>query len=452
VAIAGRAGEFWFWDEYGCSVSVKSQGSPVGIVFLHQDPGNYLLLRCGSESEPKDARMQLVSVLEGARTTLAEANGGIVPEQWYSLRVGVSDGHIEAYLDDRLVLTGHTDLFGQGQIGLYTEGAQGAYFDDVWAESWGVFVDDFGKQEAGKWVAVSGEWLGPQKGAVARNGPGEALLLGGDPTWTDYVYGADVTGSKRAGAGIVFRASDAGRLVFRWAPEGCELPYAGQVQLVRVVGEQATVLAEAPATLAVAETHRFEASCEGSHVALCVDGERVLECAARALLEGGIGLYADGQGRVSFDNVSVRPPKKAQAAKILPRFESPGDSTMQAWATKSGQWTAQQEQATYWHVGDFFGDKAISFEIPSVGQRTGSATITLSSDPKDPQAGYRLLVATVEGQQQVTLALYRGQERLQEGRIAVPGGQNAELRVEHRGGHILAYISGQCILAQKIGR
>ncbi|MFQ5808433.1 MAG: hypothetical protein ACE5JM_02340 [Armatimonadota bacterium] len=452
LTIVGQAQQYWFWDDYSYSVAVKSAGGPAGAVFLYHDADNYLLLRCGPEADPEGAQTQLISVLDGAQTVLAERPGGIVPEQWYTLRVSVADGRIEAFLDDRPVLTAKTDAPGQGQIGLYTEGEQGAYFDDVWTESWTEFLDDFAEQMPGKWIPASGEWTGPQKGIVARNGDGEALLLSGDPAWTDYVYGADVKASKRAGVGIAFRASDAGRLVFRWGPQGSGLPYAGRVQLLRVVNDEATILGEAELQMGIAAPHRLEASCNGGHVALLVDGERVLQCVATSIVRGGIGLYADGQGRVTFDNVSVRGQKRARPARILPRFESPGDSTMQAWATKAGQWSAEEGKAAYWHVGDFFGDKSISFEIPAVGQRSGSATITLAADAKDPQSAYRLVVSTTQDQPTLELTVYRGQDRLQEGRVAVARGANAELRVEHKGDHVLAYVNGQCILTQKMGR
>ncbi|MGD8237506.1 MAG: hypothetical protein PVH68_03050 [Armatimonadota bacterium] len=452
LTIVGQAQQYWFWDDYSYSVAVKSQGGPAGAVFLYHDADNYLLFRCGPEADPEGARTQLISVVDGAQAVLAKAPGGIVPEQWYTLRVNVADGHIEAFLDDRPVLTAQTDALGQGQIGLYTEGEQGAYFDDVWTESWTVFRDDFAEQMPGKWIPASGEWTEPRRGTVARNGHEESLLVSGDPVWTDYVYGADVKASKRAGAGIAFRASDAGRLVFRWAPQGSGLPYAGRAQLLRVANGHTTVLGAAEAKMGVAASHRLEASCDGGHVALLVDGARVLECAAVAVLGGRIGLYADGQGRVTFDNVSVRAQKRARPAKILPRFESPGDTTMQAWATKSGQWMPGEGKAAHWHVGDFFGDKSISFEIPSVGQRSGSATIALSADPKDPQSAYRLVISTTQDDPTLQLTYYRGQERLQEGRVGVTKGGNAEVRVEHKGDHVLAYVNGQCILTQKMGR
>jgi hypothetical protein len=366
--------------------------------------------------------------------------------------VSISDGHIEAYLDDRLVLTAQTDLFGQGSIGLYAEGEPGAFFDDVRAESWTVFSDDFTNDQPGKWAVTSGTWAGPQKGAVTRNGRGEALLLSGDPAWTDYVYGADVKATRKTGAGIAFRAGDAGRFVFRLAPADSGLAYAGHAQLVRAAGDETTVIAEAPTPFAAGVDHRLEASCDGYHLGLFLDGERVLQAVALPILRGGIGLYADGQGRVSFGNVSVRPPRQPRAVKILPQFESPGDNTMQAWATKSGQWTAENDSPGFWHVADFFGDKTISFEIAAVGQRTGSASVTLSSDSQNPEAGHRLVVSTTEGEHVLKLALYKGATCLQEGQADVPADQKAELKLEHKGDHVLAYVNGQCILTHNMGR
>jgi len=450
LAIAGEAQQYWFWDDYSYSLAVKSSGGPVGAVFLYQDADNYLLFRCSSELDPEGPRTQLVSVVNGERTLLAEARGGIVPEYWYALRVNVSGGLIEAFVDDRPVLTARTDLFGQGQIGLYTEGEPGAYFDDVWVESWSVFMDDFAEREPGKWAPAGGDWEGPQKGTMAKSGGGEGLLISGDATWTNYVYGVDVKPSKGAGAGIAFRVGDAGKYVFRWAPRGSDLPYAGEAQLLRISHAEPAILASVPAKLAPAEVHRFKVACDGPHIALFVDEQRLIECADALLPGGAIGLYADGRSRVAFDNVSVRFPRGKRGAKIVPRFESPGDSTMQAWATKSGQWTAEKGRSGYWHVADFFGDNTISFEIAAVGRRSGSAAVTISRDPDDPGAAWRLVITTIRGRQTLKFALYHGEKCLQESQTDVPPGKNAEIRIQQKGNYILVHVNGQCILAHEM--
>ncbi len=151
--------ETWFWDNYHLGGSARSMGKgALGLVVLGQDEKNYLLFRWAS-SWAKDAqgdRAQLVEMVDGRPNVLAEKPGGFIPERWYQLDLGLCDGDIVCSIDGSPVLRGHSDRFGLGNPGVYSEGPEGSYFDDIVIEDYESFQDDFASLT--RWRAAQGDW------------------------------------------------------------------------------------------------------------------------------------------------------------------------------------------------------------------------------------------------------------------------------------------------------
>ena len=122
---------YWFWDVYRAQVSVKPiAAEAVGLCAYVQDATNYLLFRWKAGEAQAAAAKQLVLVRNGRERVLAEAPGGFAPGQWYRLAVEVGEGVAACSIDRDPVLRADTNAFGQGAVGLWTQG-EAVTFDDV---------------------------------------------------------------------------------------------------------------------------------------------------------------------------------------------------------------------------------------------------------------------------------------------------------------------------------
>ncbi len=113
------------WRNYRFGAVASGDGeSGIGIIFYCIDNQNSYLFRWGGTGSTKSyaGKKQLLRVLNGQVTVLAEADGGYDAYQWYRLDVYLKDGRITACIDDRPVF----DIFDrdllQGMVGLYLDG------------------------------------------------------------------------------------------------------------------------------------------------------------------------------------------------------------------------------------------------------------------------------------------------------------------------------------------
>jgi hypothetical protein len=80
---------------------------------------------------------QVVRVVEGKETVLAETSVQLKPVDWHTLRVQrntiISKDFIEAYVDGNLVLSVEDQTLGLGQVGLFVRGQSTLFFDSFHA-------------------------------------------------------------------------------------------------------------------------------------------------------------------------------------------------------------------------------------------------------------------------------------------------------------------------------
>lgn len=442
----------WFWSDYRFSVRVKSEGSPVGAIFHYQNPDNYSLLRWTAVDSPEGGKRQLVNVIGGERTVLAEKGGGFIPGLWYELEVATSHGLIYTFFDGVPSVAASTDAFGQGSVGLYVEAGPGAFFDDVWVLSWQVLAEDFDQHVPGKWRPNGGEWQVAERGMVVCAPSGPSRLLAGVPSWEDYIYGADVKVDKNVGAGIVAYESHRGSYVLRVAPANAAVPYGGKVELARLGPEPHTV-ASAPFAMKPGRFYRLKLLTVDGYLAAYVDDAMVLEAADAALSAGRIGLYAEGKGKAYFDNAYMRFHQDKRPVEIRAQFSDPGDESMVEWATRRGAWLppADPAEGSFWHKTAFFGDDRVEFTINDVGSVAGSVTISFAPDASRPEAGVSVVLATTEGAKTIVAQLLSGQTVLTEGQITIEDEESsARVRLTRRGNMVLTYINDQLVLQQPV--
>jgi hypothetical protein len=121
-----------FWCDYQASVSVKPFGGSFGLIFGYRDVDNFWLLRWSAESlAPTPAALELVVREQGVERVLDSVMLLSRAENWWRLGIRQHGERVDALLDGVTVLTVHDPASIGGAVGLYKEGSQEAYFDDL---------------------------------------------------------------------------------------------------------------------------------------------------------------------------------------------------------------------------------------------------------------------------------------------------------------------------------
>ncbi len=443
---------YWFWNNYSVSAAVRpTETDTLGLIAYFQDPENYIAARWTSAlSEADDAdRLQLVAVVGGESSVLAECRGGHTPGQWYRVELRICDGLMQVLVDDEPRLAARADLFGQGQPGLYCEGSAGTSFDSVAIVDWEVLADDFEQSNPGRWIAHAGTWHS-DAGRMRGSGSG-AVAFTGRPEWARYAYAADIAAEGKAGVGLAVCGVEDRYFALRIGVRGSGVPYEGHAQIVRVEGGQTTVLAGTPAVIAPNTTHRVRLVVDDGLLTGYVDDKRIIDAFDADATAGMVGLYADGAGAGVFDNVYVAMLPPRRIARVTKEFtEGNQHPEMAEWASTRAPWVKpEDDDGTWWSKGDYYGDKTIAFEIPGVGQSTGEVRLRLDTEPDDPQAGLMLVIAARQGSKTLTLTLLHGDEQIGQTTFEVAS-DPCPVRFERRGTWAVVVIDGSVVFNEKI--
>src|SRR6185312_3831206 len=95
----------------------------VGICADAQDDKNYYLLTWSPDAA---GSLDLYRVVDGERTLLARKAGGFMPGLWYEFGLRSAEGRLIAEVDHQPVLAARDVTFGEGKVGLYSEGKTGS--------------------------------------------------------------------------------------------------------------------------------------------------------------------------------------------------------------------------------------------------------------------------------------------------------------------------------------
>lgn len=433
-------GGHWFWDRYTAASAIKPMGSgAVGLVAYYQNDKNYLLMRWKRGAEEQDSALQLVAVRDGKEQVLAEKPGAYQPEQWYKLRLQVCEGVIQGLVDDELRLQAETPLFGQGQMGLYVEGKAGAFFDDVSTVEWELCRETFADKVPGKWSTVSG-WV-QQNGVMSYSG-GERSLCSAGGQWERYTCAVD-TASGGGGVGLVFGLQSAqDYCLLRWAPAGSKAAYHGKVQLARMSETGLAVLAEKPLPGNSAK-RMLRVSIADGLLTGTVDDSLRLQALAPGLTGGAIALYAEGKGQ--FDNVRLSLVPVRASAHVTKEFtEDAEHPEMGSWASTKAPWVAPAEgKDEWWSKGDYFGETVVTFTVPAVGSKSGSARATIGGEPGQ-KSGLTLTVTAVEKSKKLVLALTAAEQPVKSAEIEVEG--DAAISFGRESGLVVVRVNDEPVL------
>ncbi len=442
IAVAEK--DLWFWADYRLEASVRSLGSgAIGLLLLAQDESNYLAFRWASawDQGPRGNRAELLEVVGGEAKVLAQKPGGFAPDQWYKLSAAICDGHVECAIDGALLLEADAGRFGAGNPGLYAEGADRAFFDDVLIEDYETFREDFSTLT--RWETAAGEWS--LSGAGEARCTGDGLLTSGRPAWANYEVEATVApGKGRAGLELA-RQADGHAALFRLD--------GGKAQLLATGPEGETLIAERSLKTNGGKPLRLAASVEQGFVKTYVDGEAAVEGLVPNCLTGGIGLQAQGAKEARFSNVRVAFLKPKQPAQVTREFAKVSDHPeMAEWAGNRAPWVQPAEMApgaTWWTKGDYFGDATLSFKVRFVGLRDGTVKVSLNGEPEKPDQGVHLVLTATKGSKILRAQVLDGTREIGQGEVELSG-SSCSVRFARQGAHILVSVDDKPLIAQQL--
>lgn len=452
----------WSWRDCQYSLAFRSRGTDaaVGLAFYLQDKDNYLLLRWDNRltSAPDGPHLRLMAVVDGKRQTLAERDGGFYPDQWHQLRVNVCDEWVLCSVDGQEMMRATTPLFGHGKIGLYVEGPEGAWFDDVRVTSWMGMVDDFRGDQAWRWRQVQGTWNIGQR-AARPTSPDPSLLVTGSTLWSGYRLQAPVTSADSAGLAVCYQSPD-DYLLFRWAPATSSGPCAGKAQLVRITPGGQQVLAEAPLPTDIGATVQAVAIVETDHVSGSLDGRQLVAAVVPAPARGAVGLWCQGSEQTRFGSVTVEPVPRRMAARVTKEFTDTAEHPEMAdWAATTHAWirpVPSDAHKVWWSKGDYYGPLEVRLTLQQVGQAAGTLKVGLESDQTDSSAPDpagasasavepALWVTATSGSRTLALQLMLGGQQIAQAQVEAAGDE-CQLSLERRTGFLVVTADGAAVI------
>ena len=439
---------YWFWHNYVVSIACCPQSDDaVGLAFYYRGPGDYHLLRW--ESRNQGGRLQLLRVAGKARHVLGTATVGFNKGQWYQLKVRVIGQRAAAYVDGLPHLHVADPALVSGSIGLYSEGADGALFDDVQVAAPRDVHEDFEHPIKGKWTELGGTWTrrpGTLADAAApghhltASAPAEGRYVSGEEAWSGYTVGVDVVPPTAGSVGLVAHYQDeANFYLLELSPT--------EALLAKVLEGQRSELARAPAAAAPAKPHRLELTV-GRHILTGrLDGRIVVRRADADLRRGRAGLFVRAAKDAGFDDLAVAMPRRRQelfAGHEI--FEA--ETSMAKWAVQQSDWLAVADtlggrsQSVQWHRADFPADVEVRATIARLAAG-GTAWIILGGNGASVAGAYR--VRLDRGGDGCLVAIERGAKQVAQRKLKVAGSPKL-LSAERIGHAIVAHVDGKVAL------
>ena len=174
-----------------------------------------------------------------------------------------------------------------------------------------VFGDDFSRtqDDIGLWRTISGEWgirrtfdpNGVPEQFTYEAVPGVAgLVVAGAASWSDYRAGVSLKPGADGTAGLVICYGEDRYLLWRVV-----FANRAEAQLCAVHGDETAVLFSVPVACPPGQWYRLEAEVRGQSVRVFLDGEEMHRLDTQEPWAGGIGLAAESDARIYFDDVDA---------------------------------------------------------------------------------------------------------------------------------------------------
>ncbi len=441
----------WFWDNYRVEASCRPHSDAgFGLYFCAREPDAWFLLRWRMRPAP---RLEIVRRKDGREEVVASSPAGFMPDQWYALRVDVSDGRARAYVDGNLMVSAEDPSMCFGRIGLYAEDAErGVDFDDVSVQSRPQFFDDFEQVVVRQWLQLGGRWrwiAGRGEAASRRfavSCKGEAKAVTGLESWANYTFSADIGPFGAGEAGLCFHYQDEDNYyVCRWRRvEGREVR-----ELVKVANGASSILEqkEGPAR---PRQMRVAVKADDGYIQVRVDGELELQAFDTSLRAGKVGLYARGCPLAWFDNARVDFHAPAEPLASIHQVFS-HEASMQIWSGAESDWVRRYRyfdgvsRTVNWRRADFHGDVAEEVCVRALGDPPNVVGLVVGAPETSARTGYRFEAQRSGPGAAWKLALYQGARLAGETTLA-KGRNPYRFRLRRAGPFAAAYVDGRCVL------
>jgi len=461
---------YWFWDNYVLQAAVRWPGwGEVGLCGYLQNQDNYLLFRLLQSAPGPQA--QLVRVVHGTPTVLAEAPGPLAAGPWYHLRFVVTDERLQGFVDSRLLCEAGNGWFGQGRAGLYAayspiqaiagEEEADVRFDDVRVESELTFQDDPQAPGSVAWTDVrEAVQAALPAGTPLPVGPAATFRVAGDRDWRDYVLRVQVQPADESPVGVCFYYRDPANFYLLLGRPGASAR-KGTWELVRVVQGQAQTLAQGSGRFKPGSWQEVTVEANGGCLRAEVGPLSELTVVDPDLFTGErppagrVGLLA-ATAATQFRDVTVSFPSfQAEEPPVTAQFEA--EQTMAQWASREGAWQVGRD-GWVWHRGVFLDRQAVlNFPLPKC-PRGGKLQALVAGRDHDPAQGY-LLEATLQTDRPLTCQLKRRGEMVAQARTTTwqPGDlltleqMDHFVRVRLNGQPLLAYADEAPLSGEQIG-
>lgn len=437
------------WDGYEAKTAVKpiSDGY-VGLAFYLQDKDNYYVFRVmAAPTASAEARAQLVSVVGGKESVLAQAPACLLTGKWYSLGVVSHDGNLQGLLDGTVLCKAEDNTLSEGRIGLYAKTCATATFDDVSLRDYREFNDDFGPdgiipidQVAGTWDIAGGKLIGKPDPQTYTG-----IGLTGCSQWSDYRVEAQVIPNRSLGVGLYFGCVDAANYyLFRWGADR-QTPSQDIQELWRVSDAKGALLASSPAKLNRGAPQSIAVTMDRGYIAVEVGGKRVLDSIdITRESDGAVGYHVEGGAgsAAQFDNLRVTfCHAPAEPVSITEQFSK--EDTMADWARPIASWPGMGNRVYRWDLpvwGDF--DLRIQLAAHSV-RAARTIGLVLADTPEGIKGATPVAeLKTEKDSGKVECAVPEGTGQSGSGEF---GEQDPLLELQRRGACLLVRLDGQPI-------
>lgn len=470
------------WDQYFLETAVRTEyNSEVGIIAAYQDNNNYLLFRWKQRDYKASTapKAELIAVVNGEKKVLASSIRGYEPAQWYRLRLNLGWRHVQALIDDQLLLEAVNPGPIEGRVGLYANGSanpQRPKVDDLTASMFVITDKETGKTindaadalrttsmvlfddvRVGSWLTTpdllagdrypvdrTGKWI-TNDGVLQSRSSGS--LMTGSYGWSRYTSTARVQIPRNGTVGMYFHMNQGGNgYVWVLTPDGQQLLPVKQNVWQPAIDHDSLGLKPG-------EWGDLRVEADGPYVALYFNNKRVMEHYDVTRTAGRCGFSTQVPG-VQLGGLSVSLTEAQRRVKVINDFFSK-DRYLVTWSSAEADWypaftprsyitPAGQPHAVvgaaaplptdqagqYWHKGGHFHDVRVT--IP-VSLDTLSGQILHLAANYDGKGGYRLLLSKDKGM--AAIKFQRGGEDV--GEYTCKLREKSQLVFERRGAYLI---------------
>ena len=272
--------------------------------------------------------------------------------------------------------------------------------------------------------------------AVGRDGPAISVAEKDLWFWTNYRMEASARSVGDGAMGLVLLAQDgANYLAFRWASAWDDGARGNRAELLEVVAGQPKVLAEKAGGFVPDQWYKLSAAVCDGQIECAIDDIPVLEGFCDHFGQGNAGLYAEGEARTYFDDVSIEDYEtfREDFANLVRWDPASGEWSVtnagEAQCVKGGLLTTGRLGWSGYRVEATATPNRAQVGLEVARQADGRAVLYRI----DPAAGKAQLLAVGP----------EGEKLLAEREVKVNGGKGLRLAATVEQGFVKAYLNGE---------